>query len=61
MPKNIECLTQNAPTTYYYAADGTIAGFDHDLIMAFAKEQNYKVNFIVKKLYQRGHRGFGKR
>ncbi len=46
--KTLNVLTRNAPTTYFYAADGTRAGFDYDLIMAFAKQRNYKVNFIVK-------------
>ncbi|MEA3523067.1 MAG: membrane-bound lytic murein transglycosylase MltF [Campylobacterota bacterium] len=46
--KTINVLTRNAPTTFFYSADGAKAGFEHDLIMAFAKERNYKVNFIVK-------------
>jgi len=46
--KTINVLTRNAPTTYFYSADGTEAGFEHDLIIAFAKARNYKVNFIVK-------------
>lgn len=46
--KSINVLTRNAPTTYFFAADGTQAGFEFDLMNAFAKERNYKLNFIVK-------------
>ena len=46
--KSINVLTRNAPTTYYFASDGTEAGFDYDLITAFAKDRGYKLNFIVK-------------
>ncbi len=46
--KTLNVLTRNAPTTFYYAADGTKAGFEHDLIMEFAKDNGYKVHFIIK-------------
>jgi len=46
--QSLNVLTRNAPTTYYYAPDGTLAGFDYDMVMAFAKANDYKVNFILK-------------
>lgn len=46
--KSIKILTRNAPTTFYYAADNSMVGFEYDLVQAFAKDKNYKVKLIVK-------------
>ena len=40
-------LTRNAPTTYYYGPDGR-AGYDYDLIMAYAEHLGVEVNFRLK-------------
>ncbi|NPA66159.1 MAG: membrane-bound lytic murein transglycosylase MltF [Epsilonproteobacteria bacterium] len=46
--QTITVITRNAPTTLLYAADGAQIGFEHDLVLAFAKEKGYKVNFIIQ-------------
>lgn len=37
-------LTRNAPTTWYQGRDGTL-GFEHDLVLSYAKYHNLKVRF----------------
>ena len=46
--KTLRVLTRNAPTTFFYGADGHEAGFEYDLISAFAKERGYTVHIDVK-------------
>jgi len=46
--KTLTVLTRNAPTILIYSSDGRQVGFEHDLVMAFAKEKGYKVNFVIK-------------
>ena len=41
-------LTRNGPTTYYENSNGDAAGFEHDLVMLFAKEAGYRVKFLVE-------------
>jgi membrane-bound lytic murein transglycosylase F len=36
---------RNSPTTYYIGHDGEPAGFEHDLIRAFAQSQNWSVTW----------------
>jgi len=45
--KKITVLTRNSPTTYYYG-DGVYAGFEHDLVQAYAKSIGVDVSFVVK-------------
>ncbi len=40
-------LTLNGPTTYFLAADDEPMGFEHDLVMAFARQQGWTVRFVV--------------
>ena len=40
-------LTRNSPTTYYLDADGQAAGFEHDLVAAFARREGWTVRYIV--------------
>jgi membrane-bound lytic murein transglycosylase F len=46
--KVLKVLTRNSPTTLYYGSDNSMLGFEHDLVQAFAKDNGYKVKFIVK-------------
>ena len=46
--KTLNVLTRNSPTTLYYGSANNMVGFEHDLVQAFAKENGYKVNFIIK-------------
>ncbi len=45
-------VTHNGPTTYYENAHEEHAGLEHDLVMLFAKELGFKVNFIVTNQFQ---------
>ena len=40
--------TRNSPTSYYIAANGEPAGFEHDLIQAFSTSQNWSLNWKEK-------------
>ncbi len=40
-------LTLNGPATYYLDADDEAMGFEHDLVMAFAQQQGWKLRFLV--------------
>jgi len=40
-------VTRNSPTTYYEAADG-IAGYEYELVTAFAEKLGVKARFIVE-------------
>lgn len=40
-------LTLNGPTTYFLGADDEPMGFEHDLVMAFARHQGWTVRFVV--------------
>jgi len=40
--------TRNSPTSYYIAANGEPAGFEHDLIQAFSRSQNWSLNWTEK-------------
>ena len=40
-------LTLNGPTTYFLGADDEPMGFEHDLAMAFARQQGWMVRFVV--------------
>ncbi len=40
--------TRNSPSTYYIATNGETAGFEHDLIQAFAASQHWSLNWIEK-------------
>ena len=42
-------LTRNAPTVYYIDRDDQGAGFEHDLIQAFAKHHQLKVRLEVRE------------
>jgi membrane-bound lytic murein transglycosylase F len=46
--RHLDVLTRNAPTTFYYDQANQPAGFEYDLVRAFAKAHGYKVNLIVK-------------
>ncbi|MDQ7062279.1 MAG: hypothetical protein Q9M43_14620 [Sulfurimonas sp.] len=46
--KTIKVLIRNAPTTFYYGSVDMIRGFEYDLVEAFAKDKNYKVEYILK-------------
>jgi len=46
--KVINVLTRNSPTTFYYGVEDVRRGFEFDLVEAFAKSKDYKVNYIVK-------------
>lgn len=50
--KWLTVLTRNAPTTFYYDAENKPAGFEYDLIKAFAKDNGYKVKIVVKDSVQ---------
>jgi len=41
-------VTRNAPTTYYETHTGQFAGFEYDMVMAFADHIGTKPRFIVK-------------
>ncbi len=45
-------VTRNGPTTYYENAQGQYVGIEHDLVMLFAKELGFKVNFVVVNQFQ---------
>lgn len=40
--------TRNSPATYYIARNGEAAGFEHDLLEAFAHSQNWKLGWTEK-------------
>lgn len=40
-------VTRNSPTTYYLNAKSEAVGFEHDLISLFAREQGWKVRFVL--------------
>jgi membrane-bound lytic murein transglycosylase F len=40
--------TRNSLTTYYIAHNGEHAGFEHDLILAFSKSQNWSLDWTEK-------------
>ena len=40
--------TRNSPATYYIAHNGEAAGFEHDLIEAFAHSQNWSLSWTEK-------------
>jgi membrane-bound lytic murein transglycosylase F len=40
--------TRNSPTSYFIAANGEPAGFEHDLIQAFSQSQNWTLNWTQK-------------
>ena len=40
--------TRNSPTTYFIGSTGESAGFEHDLIMAFARSQTWSVRWVEK-------------
>ncbi|MBT9614403.1 MAG: membrane-bound lytic murein transglycosylase MltF [Burkholderiales bacterium] len=40
-------VTRNGPTTYFENAQGQYVGIEHDLVMLFAKDLGFKVNFVV--------------
>lgn len=44
----IVVVTRNAPTTYYETHTGQFAGFEYDMVMAFADYLGVKPRFIVK-------------
>ena len=46
--KTLNVLTRNSPTTLYYGSENRKLGFEHDLVQSFAKENGYKVNFVIK-------------
>ena len=39
--------TRNSPTTYFLDTEEKPAGFEHDLVRAFAAEQGWRVEFVV--------------
>lgn len=43
----LKVVTRNAPTTYYFNQDQRAVGPEHDLVMAFAKDQGRTVSFVV--------------
>ncbi|WP_372782373.1 transporter substrate-binding domain-containing protein, partial [Litorivivens sp.] len=43
----LKVVTRNAPTTYYFNQDQRVVGPEHDLVMAFAKDQGRTVSFVV--------------
>ncbi len=45
-------VTLNGPTNYYENAQGQYVGIEHDLVMLFAKELGFKVNFVVVKQFK---------
>jgi len=40
--------TRNSPTSYYIAANGEPAGFEHDLILSFSRSQNWTLKWTEK-------------
>jgi len=40
--------TRNSPATFFIASNGETAGFEHDLVMAFARSQNWSVKWTEK-------------
>jgi membrane-bound lytic murein transglycosylase F len=40
-------VTRNSPTTYYLDSDGQAAGFEYDLVKAFAQRQGWKLRIEV--------------
>ncbi len=45
-------LTRNAPTTVFYDAQNKPAGFEYDLVKAFAKDNGYKVDLKLEDSVQ---------
>jgi membrane-bound lytic murein transglycosylase F len=41
----LEVGVRNSPTTYFIAPNGEPAGFEHDLLLAFAKSQNWSIKW----------------
>lgn len=41
--------TRNSPSTYYIAPNGEAAGFEHDLVQAFASSRGWSVKWIEKE------------
>lgn len=41
--------TRNHPSTFFTAPDGQTAGFEHDLVTAFAHSQNWRVRWVVEE------------
>ncbi len=46
--KTLKVITINSETTRYEDRDGTIKGFEHDLVQSFAEHENLKVKYIVR-------------
>lgn len=46
--KTIKVLTRNAPTTFYYGSGDIQRGFEYDLVKAFANDNKYKIEYILK-------------
>jgi membrane-bound lytic murein transglycosylase F len=40
--------TRNAPSTYFTDHQGQAAGFEHDLLQAFARTQNWRIHWVEK-------------
>jgi membrane-bound lytic murein transglycosylase F len=40
--------TRNSPATYYLGHNGETAGFEHDLVVAFSRSQNWTLNWTEK-------------
>jgi membrane-bound lytic murein transglycosylase F len=40
--------TRNSPATYYIGHNGEPAGFEHDLIQAFSRNQNWSLSWVEK-------------
>lgn len=45
-------VTRNAPTTFYYNQSDAPYGFEYDMIKAFARQNGYKINLVVKDSVQ---------
>ena len=45
-------VTRNAPTTFYYNQTDAPYGFEYELIKAFARQNGYKINLVVKDSVQ---------
>ncbi len=41
--------TRNSPSTYFIASNGEAAGFEHDLVQAFAESQRWSLHWIEKE------------
>ena len=47
-PQRLTIITRNAPTTFYYDNDNAPAGFEYDLIKAFAQARGYRLRVVVQ-------------